>query len=172
MSDETKEKLASGNFKRYQGNINNLYSDDRILLGMAGGRKAYYNPTAVQNREKLLADLRTNLNSPTTASKVSETLMAIDGVYADIVNFYVNMPLYRYTTVPVQTKTKEKLVDQKKYKDVYDRMIGVVDGISIEVIFPKILMFGMIYGVAYLYTSKDKNSETVETMLLPYLRSE
>ncbi len=170
--DEDKNKIddqkVSTNFKRYQGNLDNLYSDDRTILGAVGSRKPYYNAAVAQDRDRLTMELKANLSEPYRASRVSETLMGINGVYSDIVNYYVNLPIYRYTAVPVQTKAKGTVVDDKKYKAVYDKMISVVDGISIDVIFPKILQFGMVYGIVYLYAARDKNSETVETFMLPF----
>lgn len=170
--DDNKNKIddqnVSTNFKRYQGNLDNLYSDDRTILGAVGSRKPYYNSAVAQDRERLMIELKANLSEPYRASRVSETLMGINGVYADIIQYYVNMPLYRYTTIPLQTKAKDKPVDPEKYKAVYDKMISVVDGISMDVVFPKILQFGMIYGIVYLYAAKDKNSETVETLMLPF----
>lgn len=171
MADE-KNKIddqnISTNFKRYQGNLDNLYSDDRTVLGAVGSRKPYYNSAVAMDRERLMIELKANLSEPYRASRVSETLVGINGVYADIIQYYTNMPLYRYTVIPVQTKQKDKVVDEAKYKKVYDQMVAIVDGLSMEVIFPKILQFGMIYGIVYLYAARDKNSETVETFMLPF----
>ena len=165
---EEKEKVINSNFKRYKGNLNELYSDDRTVLGAVGSRKPYYNAAVAKNRERLQLEVKTNLSEPIRAARMSEALVGLDGVYADIIQYYTNIPLYRYTVTPSQTRAKDSPVDEARYKEVYEKMIAVVDGLSIEVIFPKILQMGMIYGIVYLYTFKDKNSETVQTLTLPF----
>lgn len=170
MEDEKNVKLDQDvvSFKRYKSALDRLYSDDRSLLSAVGTRKAYYDPNRVKTREQLIQVMKDNLTDPNKAADVSETLVAINGMYAEIIRYLYTLPLYRYTVIPSQTKKAREGTDSKeKYTEVYNRMISVVDGISIEVAFPKILQRGLIYGIIYLYAEKNQASETVETFVLP-----
>lgn len=167
--EDNKEKLISSkvDFKKYKGTLNRLYSDERTLLETVGGKKPYYDPERVKSRDQLVKDFKDNLSSPTLAGRVSETLVSTNGIYSEIIQYFVNLPLYRYTVIPGQVKKLRETGAEEKYAAVYEKMISVVDGISIDVTFPKILQTGLIYGIIYLYTDKDQNSETVETLMLP-----
>jgi hypothetical protein len=154
-------------FKKYKGTLEKLYSDERALSQNLGGRKAYYDPNKVNNRDELAKSFVDNLGTPQLAGKVSETLVSINGIYAEIIQYLTNMPLYRYTVVPGQIKKLRETGSEEKYLAVYEKMISVVDGISLEVILPKILQTGLIYGIIYIYVDKDQGSETIETVLLP-----
>lgn len=154
-------------FKKYKGTLNRLYSDERTLLETVGSRKAYYDPEKVKSRDQLIKDLKENLTNPTLAGRVSETLVSTNGIYSEIIQYLTNIPLYRYTVIPGQVKKLRETGAEEKYASVYEKMISVVDGISIEVTLPKILQTGLIYGIIYLYVDKDQSSETVETLMLP-----
>lgn len=155
-------------FKKYKGTLDKLYSDERSLLESVGSRKGYYDLDKVKSRDQLNRDFKDNLTNPTLAGRVSETLVSTNGIYADIIQYYTNLPLYRYTVVPGQIKKLRDTGAEEKYAAVYEKMISIVDGISIEVTFPKILQTGLIYGIIYLYVDKDQSSETVETFMLPH----
>lgn len=154
-------------FKRLKGVVDKLYSDERTITEVAGGKKAYYDPSRVQSRDQLAKEFVTNLNNPTKAAEISETLLAINGIYAEIIQYYVTMPLYRYTVIPSKVKKLSSTITPEKYATAYEKMISVVDGISLEVVLPKILQTGLTYGIIYMYLDKNQSSETVETLLLP-----
>lgn len=157
------------NFKKMRGKLKQIYSDDRALIKATGGRKDYADKTKLKSREDLLKTFNDSLGDSRKASAYSETLMASDGNYAEIINYYVNMPLYRYTVIPTQVKKVNKQsTPENKFSEMYEKMMNVVDGISLEVVLPKILQVGMVYGIIYIYLDKDVSSETVETFILPY----
>lgn len=162
-------KLASKTeFKKYKGKIRKLYSDDKSLIEALGGRYRYYNVNRLDTREKQIKEVKDSLQDVTKARKMSETLLALNGSYAEILQYYSNMPLYRYTVIPIKTKNKDAETTEEKYKESYDKMIKAVDGLSMEVVLPDLLELGMTYGSIYLYGSADKSAETVETLVLPY----
>lgn len=162
-------KDKSANFKKYKGSLERLYSNEGTLVRLAGGRQQYYDILKTKNRDAMVATLRDNLSDPTKAADVSETLVASNGIYAEIIEYYTNLPLYRYTVIPAKAKEPSGKKDSaERYKKVYNEMISVVDGISIEVTYPKILQTGLIYGIIYLYTEKNKSTNTIETFMLPH----
>ena len=162
-----KDQEASINFKKYKGTLDKLYSDERTLSQVLGGRTAYDNPSRVTSRDEMTKTFIENLADPNKAGKASETLVSINGIYAEIIQYYKNMPLYRYTVIPERVKKLRESGSEQKYAEVYETMLAVVDGISLEVILPKILQTGLIYGIIYMYIDKDQSSETVETLMLP-----
>lgn len=168
LKDKDEQLKEQASFKKFKGSINKIYSDDRTIVRAAGGRVSYYDPSKVKSRDQLLSDLVSNLSDPTKAAKISETLVGINGIYSSIIEYLTNIPLYRYTVIPGQVKKLRETGSADKYAAVYEKMISVVDGISIEVTLPKILQAGLIYGIIYLYIDKDQKSETVETLMLPH----
>ena len=162
------EKNQINNFKKYKGQIEKLYSDDRTVAGAMGARRPYVRPDTIKTREQLIKAVEDSLSNPLKAAEISETLLATNGIYNEIIQYYVNMPLYRYTVIPALTRKKKDGKDlSKSYADNYEKIIRAVDGISIEVIYPKILLFGLVYGIIYLYTGINKKTETIETFVLP-----
>ena len=164
-----KDQNASVDFKKYKSTLDRLYSDERTVSQIVGKRLAYSNPAKAQSRDELTKSFIANLSNPNEAGQVSETLVSINGIYAEIIRYYVTMPLYRYTVVPEKVKKLRETGAEEKYSEVYEKMLSVVDGISLEVILPKILQNGLIYGIIYMYIDKDQSSETVETFMLPNL---
>jgi len=157
-------------FKKNRAALERIYSDDRTLLAASGSRKAYYDSERVKTREQLIQIFKENLSTVTRAGEVSETLVATNGMYAAIIQYLSSLPIYRYTVIPSLTKkAREAVGGKEKYGEIYNRMISVVDGISLEVTLPKILQAGLIYGIIYIYADQNKASETIETILLPQL---
>lgn len=160
-------KREGANFKKYKGQIKKLYSDERTILEAGGRTLSYASPSTLNTREKQLQIIEDSLRDVNRAVRMSETLEATNGTYGEIIRYYSTLPLYRYTVVPAQTRKLNENTVTDKYKKYYDSMLRIVDGISIEVNFPKILEIGLIEGTVYLYASKDQKSETIETFMLP-----
>lgn len=174
MEDEKDIKFSekvpepARDFKKYKSKMSQLYSEERSLLLATGARKGYYDVSRLKDRDQVIRELETSISDINKAAGISEALLSSSGIYAEIIEYYINLPLYRYTVIPALMKKERNGVDSKeKYADVYNKMVAAADGISIEVVFPKILQAGLVYGVVFLYTDKDTSSSTVETFVLP-----
>ena len=82
------------------------------------------------------------------------------------------MYMWRYKVIPhkVYTKSKAKSKKQPKEDDfnvMYNLMLEVADGLSIETKFPAMLSLLYINGAVYFTTVCDEESITIDTMLLP-----
>ena len=169
--DEVKKleqhEVRAAAFKNYKGKLEKIYSNDRTISAIMGGRPSYSDLKRLRNRDQMLVDMDAALLDQNKASAMSESLAASNSVYQEIISYYKSMPLYRYTVVPDRVKRKDEKIDKKEYAEKYEEMISVVEGISIEISFPKILEKGLIEGTVFIYTDKNKNSETIETLLLP-----
>ena len=80
--------------------------------------------------------------------------------------------MWRYKVTPhkVYTKSKTKAKKQIKeddYRIIYNQMLEVVDGLSIETKFPNILAQLFIRGAVYITTYCDEDSVSIDTLLLP-----
>lgn len=72
------------------------------------------------------------------------------------------MFLWRYYYYPVEIKENPT----GDYKEVYNLMTSLVDGLSIEVMFPLIITKLFKEGSVFLYAIKDTKSKTISTMML------
>ena len=95
--------------------------------------------------------------------KLTNYAYATESNYANIINYFANMYLWRYYYIPVQVKEK---ASNSSYEEAYGLMTEVVDGMSLEVIIPVILTSLFKDGVVYLYTDKNTSSKTISTFIL------
>ena len=83
--------------------------------------------------------------------------------FVNIVDYYSKMFLWRYYYFPVQVKEK---ASQSDYGEMYKLMTEVIDGLSIETVFPMLLTNLELEGAVYLYTEKQTSSKTISTTVL------
>ena len=94
---------------------------------------------------------------------LSNYAYATDPNFAGLIDYYANMFLWRYYFIPVSTR---KGADPADYADVYNLMTEVVDGLAIEVTFPTLITKLFKEGAIYLYTTKNRSSKTLSTVVL------
>ena len=97
---------------------------------------------------------------------ISETLYDTNLVYQKILNYYTSMYYWRYVTTPRLIKGNKKL-NHTEYSEMYNTMLEISDGMSIEVTFPRILLKLFQDGQVFLYAAKDTTSKTITTLILP-----
>lgn len=129
--------------KSYGAPVGNKYNEDYLIRLMRGVG------TESLNREEL--------------NRISQYAYATDPVFASIIDYFSNMYLWRYYYVPVQMR---KNAEENDYADIYKLMSEIVDGMSIETIFPMILSRLLTEGEVYLYTVRNRPSKTVSTLIL------
>lgn len=100
---------------------------------------------------------------------LSNSLYQTNLIYQKIIDYYRNMYYWRYVVTPRRLVIEEdsKKPNKKEYGKIYHEMLETVDGISIETVFPKILLELFKNGQVFLYARGDKTSRTVSTILLP-----
>ena len=104
--------------------------------------------------------------SQSDARALSKTLYATNRIYQNVIDYLTNMFYWRSVVTPKRTGKKQKLSNDD-YKTNYNKMLEVVDGFNIRVLYPSILKQILIKGSVYLYAFADKSSKTVSMLLLP-----
>lgn len=99
--------------------------------------------------------------------KLSNTLYATNRIYQNVLDYLCNMYYWRYVSTPRRVRGKDTAMVVEDYKKIYNKMIEVVDGLNIEVTFPKLLLSIFKNGKVYLYTRQDNSSKSIATILLP-----
>lgn len=99
-----------------------------------------------------------------TQRRYSNELYSFYPIYAGILDYLSNMYLWRYTYIPRIIKERATNAD---YKEIYNLMGEVIDGLSIETTFPMILTQLYIDGAIFLITTKNTSSKTITTLALP-----
>ena len=151
--------------------LQQLYSDEPSLkrrYQQSISYKAGEYTTAKSVREAL----STALTNRQSVVDTSRKLYAINPIYASVIDYLSDMYMWRYKVIPhkVYSKSKAKLRKQPKDEDftlIYNLMLEVVDGVSIETKFPAMLSLLYINGAVYFTTFCDEESITIDTMLLP-----
>lgn len=167
MTEKNKTNFRVDRVKK----LGELYSDDasaRRRYNRTPSRSTTSYTTAAEVREALSQAL-TDREQVVTAS---EQLFATNPIYAGVINYLANMFMWRYKVTPhkVYTKSKAKARKQIKEEDfrvIYELMLEVVDGLSIETKFPAMLSALFINGGVYFTTYCDEESLTIDTLLLP-----
>lgn len=89
-------------------------------------------------------------------------------IYATILNYLSNMFLWRYTVIPHKLYAgKNSRKAAPKLDKVYGEMMEIVEGTNLENKIPAELLQLFIEGSVYLTTYYDKESMTINTLLLP-----
>ena len=163
--DETKFKI--NRVKKLQ----NLYSDDtstrRRFDQSISGYSSSYNSAAEIRRA-----LQQAFSDPTQLVDISDKLYATNPIYSHVIDYLANMFMWRYKVTPhkVYSKSKAKARKQLGEEDfgiLYNLMLEVVDGLSIETKFPAMLTLLLTKAAAYFTTICDEETLTIDTILLP-----
>lgn len=165
---ETEQSLSR--FRITRAKVKAMYDDDQGLLrslNMAKNASSRINAIDYANLEQAYF----NLSSLDNQRQYSSEAYAFYPIYKQMIDMRANMFQYKYIFTPRAVKEKAKSTN---YAEMYALMSNVVDGISIETVFPNILTELFIYGGVYLYADKDTPSQTVRTITLPqkYCRRE
>lgn len=151
--------------------LKELYSDEMSLKRKYDQSTTYRSGTYNSAKEVRNA-LKEALTNRQTIVETSKQLYATNPIYSSVVDYMSNMYMWRYKVLPhkVYKKSKAKLKKQPKEDDfnlIYNLMLEVVDGLSIETKFPAMLSLLYINGAIYFTTVCDEDSITIDTMILP-----
>lgn len=118
---------------------------------------------------KLLNDA---IGDPSKAVELSKKLYCTNPIYASVINYLSNIFMWRYKVIPhrnyVKSKAKaKKEIKQDEYRLIYNLMLEVVDGLTIETKFPDLLSRLYITGAVYMTTLSDEDNLIVDTLILP-----
>lgn len=158
MTTAVKNKNARDKFANRKQEIAKLYDGESRVI--AGKKTRTVNPIDI-SREQLDRAFQ-NLSSPNNAIQISKQLYASNSIYAGIVDYYANMLLWQYYFVPVKKTKGTKTLDK-----AYDTMREVVDGLSIETVFPYLMKEIFIKGGVYIATEPQTKSKTLLGITLP-----
>lgn len=166
MAEEKKKFVESLNMADRRKQIDKLYdgSDDSLRRifdkssGSAIGNK--YNEDYL---DRLFKAVGSDALDRDLLNRITNYAYATDPNFSSIIDYFANMYLYRYYYVPVKMR---KNAEENDYPEVYNLMSEVIDGMSIETIFPMILTKLFTEGAVYLYTVRNRPSKTVSTLIL------
>lgn len=151
--------------------IKQMYADECSTQRWAD-RTTSYNSGDYTTAEAVRTALNDAIANRESIVEASKKLYAINPIYASVINYLSNMYMFRYKVVPHKSYTKSEAKLRKKQKDedfqlIYNLMLEVVDGLSIETKFPALLTTLFTCGAVYLTTYCDKESLTVDSLMLP-----
>lgn len=139
--------------------------------------KNYYRPNSTSSNELLDlsritegSQLDKYFRSPGSNTKecsiLSNTLYDTNNIYAQLLNYLSNIYYWRYTITPRKIKGKS-VTGVEEYKKIYSTMLEVVDGTSIETVFPALLLQIFKNGKVFICTNSNKLSRAISTIILP-----
>ena len=151
--------------------IQQMYADERSAQRWAD-RTTSYNSGEYTTADEVREALNDAIANRESIVEASKKLYAIKPIYSSVINYLSNMYMFRYKVVPHKSYTKSKVKLRKKQKDedfqlIYNLMLEVVDGLSIETKFPALLTNLFTCGAVYLTTYCDEESLTVDSLMLP-----
>ena len=151
--------------------LQQLYSDDPSMQRRYDRTPSYKTGTYA-NAKAVREALDKALSNRTSVVETSRKLYATNPIYASVIDYISNMYMWRYKIIPhkVYSKSKaknRKQTNQEDFNLIYNLMLEVVDGLSIETKFPAMLSLLYINGAVYFTTFCDEESLTIDTMLLP-----
>lgn len=151
--------------------IKKMYADDQSSRRSLNSRPLYYSGEYKSAAEVRKA-LWDSIDDPNTLAETSRKLYATNPVYASVINYLADMYTWNYKVIPhkLYAKTKAKLKKRLKKDDfqlMYNLMLEVVDGLSIETKFPTLLTLLFTTGAVYFTTFCDTDNYAIDTILLP-----
>lgn len=153
-----KNKNERDKFANRKQAIEKLYDgDSRVIAG-----KKTRTSSPIDITRDILSRAFSNLSSPNNAIQISKQLYSTNSIYAGIVDYYANMLLWQYYFVPVKKTKGIKSLDK-----AYDLMREVVDGLSIETVFPYLMKEIFLKGGVYIATEPQQKSKTLLGITLP-----
>jgi len=166
QEDTTPKKKYQMDFKIFNKKIQQLYKDEsslNIVMGHSVNDRTYFRLTSKSDLDTLMANA---YGSPERAAAVSRTMASFQPNYNRILSYFADMHYIRYTTFPVLLDVT-KTVASKEYLELYNGMMGVVDGATLEVVIPDLLLDMFLNGSAYTYAVKNTSSQTIAFIALP-----
>lgn len=151
--------------------LKQIYSDDASVRRLHDQTANYRSGTYTTSKQVRNA-LETAITNRSTVVETSRKLYATNPIYASVVDYISNMYMWRYKVIPHKVYSKSKAKNRKQTKDedfalIYNLMLEVVDGLSIETKFPAMLSLLYVNGAVYFTTVCDEESITIDTILLP-----
>ena len=175
MSNKNNNNSNNTNLTDFR--INKVKKIEEMYSGEASARAKLglthtYGSNSLTSAAAVRDALKKAISNNTTISNISKELYVVNPIYASLINYFSNMFLWRYKVIPhrVYTKSKaksKKVVNEDDFRLIYNLMIEMVDGLSIETKFPALLSLLFTQGGAYISTVLNEESLTIDTILLP-----
>ena len=151
--------------------LKSMYADDQSSRRRQDSRPNYQS-TDYANAAAVRKTLWDSIGDPTSLVETSRKLYATNPVYASVINYLADMYTWNYKVIPHKLYAKSKAKLKKKMKDddfqlMYNLMLEVVDGLSIETKFPSLLTLLFMTGSVYFTTYCDEENYAIDTILLP-----
>ena len=152
--------------------IKNLYSDQSSTKRRYNSNDSALNLGNLNSAAAVRTLLQKAFTDRSQVVELSQKLYAINPIYSHVIDYMANMFMWRYKVTPhrVYSKSKaksRKKLDEEDYNQIYNLMLEVADGLSIETKFPALLTLLLVNGGVYFTTICDEDSLTVDTLLLP-----
>lgn len=169
MAKDNQKDIA--NFKNTRAKeLEKLYSDDLATRRRYDkGQKSY--ASTYTTASEVRTALQNALTDSDTVVEVSQQLYATNPIYAAIINYLRDMYAWKYRVVPhkIYSKSKKgrKSLKANDYSQLYELMLEVVEGLTLETKCPAILQKLFVEGSVYYTTLSDEDSLTIDTLLLP-----
>ena len=107
------------------------------------------------------------LNNIQTLVQQSINYYITNPIYSTILNYLANMYLWRYVVIPHKLYSGSSRKADPKLDKVYGEMMEVIEGLNLENKLPAELLQLFIEGAVYFITDFDKESLTINTLILP-----
>ena len=151
--------------------LKSMYADDQSSRRRQDN-KPNYQSTDYANAAAVRKALWDSIGDPASLVETSRKLYATNPIYASVINYLADMYTWNYKITPHKLYAKSKAKLKKKMKDddfqlMYNLMLEVVDGLSIETKFPALLTLLFMTGSVYFTTYCDEENYAIDTILLP-----
>lgn len=151
--------------------LENMYADEASTANRYN-RTLAASPNTIKSAKQVRDLLDKAITNRAQIVKLSKELYAKNPIYMQVIEYMANMFMWRYKVTPHKVYTKSKANARKKLKEedymvIYRLMLEVVDGLSIETKFPRLLTTLLIEGAIYITTISNEDSITIDTLLLP-----
>lgn len=151
--------------------LENMYADEASTANRYN-RTLAASPNTIKSAKQVRDLLDKAITNRAQIVKLSKELYAKNPIYMQVIEYMANMFMWRYKVTPHKVYTKSKANARKKLKEedymaIYRLMLEVVDGLSIETKFPRLLTTLLIEGAIYITTILNEDSITIDTLLLP-----
>lgn len=166
LTDAENQATKAANFKIVKAKIQEMYKDDRTVRNNI---RPQATTDSVQIKTFTIDSFKQKYFN-VSADLGDQRKLAFDAytfypVFANVIDYLANMCQWKYTYIPRAVKEKAQ---ESQFEEAYNLMGEVVDGLSVETVFPLVLKELFINGAVFLLTTKTQSSKTITTLKLPY----
>lgn len=165
-AEEKKQKLKEGqtDFISYRTDEADLGAKSEESTDRSFGKAFRASKLDRIKTKEQISDMRRRFSTPSELREISAELYQVDANYAKMISYHKNMFHVRYLVLPFDP---DKKVEIEGNIEEYNKIMNLVDGLTLETTVPSMLEDIFILGITNVYFDFDEENDIITSVFLP-----